>query len=126
MTPVGEPVLSTNGSPVMINPQLPYEVMDDGTIVQAGNRQMLALARPREAGDLSRVGDNLYQSLSETTQVPPTERQVRSGHLEQSAVQPTGAMMELIEASRVYEANVRMIQTQDQTIGSLIGRILSE
>jgi flagellar basal body rod protein FlgG len=39
-------------------------------------------------------------------------------------VEPTGAMMQLIEASRVYEANVRMIQTQDEAMGQLIGRIL--
>ena len=44
--------------------------------------------------------------------------------LEQSNVSPTGAMMELIETSRVYEANVRMIQNQDSVMGTLIGRIL--
>jgi flagellar basal body rod protein FlgG len=33
-------------------------------------------------------------------------------------------MMELIETSRMYEANVRMIQNQDQTASSLINRIL--
>ena len=48
------------------------------------------------------------------------------GSLEESAVKPTAAMMELIEASRVYEANARMIQTQDQTLGSLISRVLGE
>lgn len=126
VTPIGEPVLSTNGTPVAVNPLLPFEVMDDGAVTQGGERQLLMLAKPRELGDLSRVGDNLYQSLGEVTPISTTERQVRSGFLEQSAVQPTGAMMELIEASRAYEANVRMIQTQDQTIGSLIGRVLSQ
>ncbi len=54
--------------------------------------------------------------------VPANERAVVGGAIEESAVKPTAAMMELIEASRVYEANVKMIQTQDQTIGSLISR----
>ncbi len=44
--------------------------------------------------------------------------------LEQSAVSPTTAMMELIETSRVYEANVRMIQNQDNVMGTLISRVL--
>lgn len=126
MTPIGEPVLSSSGAPVTIDPLLPYQVMGDGTVVQAGARQSLMLARPQELGDLSRVGDNLFKPLSELTPVPDKERAVISGSLEESAVKPTGAMMELIEASRVYEANVRMIQTQDQTIGSLISRVLGE
>ena len=33
-------------------------------------------------------------------------------------------MMELIESSRVYEANVKLIQTQDQAMGQLISRVL--
>jgi flagellar basal-body rod protein FlgF/flagellar basal-body rod protein FlgG len=33
-------------------------------------------------------------------------------------------MMELIETSRAFEANVRMIQNQDQMIGSLVNRVL--
>ena len=126
VTPVGEPVLSTAGQPVTIEPLVPYEIMDDGTVYQAGQRQSLMLARPREQGDLSRVGDNLFQSLSALTQTPDAERSVIGGSVEESAVKPTSAMMELIEASRVYEANVKMIQTQDQTLGSLISRVLSE
>ncbi len=126
VTPVGEPVLSTSGAPVTINPLVPYEVMGDGTVYQAGQRQQLMLARPQEIGDLSRVGDNLFQSLTPVTQTPATERSVVGGSLEESAVKPTSAMMELIEASRVYEANVKMIQNQDQTLGSLISRVLSE
>ena len=33
-------------------------------------------------------------------------------------------MTQLIEATRAYEANVRMIQNQDQTLGSLMSRLL--
>lgn len=126
VTAIGEPVLSEGGAPVTIDPLAPFEVMDDGTVYQAGQRQSLMLARPREQGDLSRLGDNLFQSLSDLAPVPATERSVVGGAIEESAVKPTAAMMELIEASRVYEANVRMIQTQDQTLGSLISRVLSE
>ncbi|MEE3033743.1 MAG: flagellar basal body rod C-terminal domain-containing protein [Planctomycetota bacterium] len=34
-------------------------------------------------------------------------------------------MIDMIKASRAYEANVRMIQNQDSTIESLINRVLS-
>jgi flagellar basal-body rod protein FlgF/flagellar basal-body rod protein FlgG len=126
VTPVGETVLSENGGPIVVNPLLPFKVTDDGAVYQAGQRQNLMLAQPQETGDLSRVGDNLYQSLSELTIVPANERKVVGGAVEQSAVKPMEAMVELINTSRAYEANVRMIQTQDQTIGSLISRVLSE
>ena len=33
---------------------------------------------------------------------------------------------ELIETSRAFEANTRMIQNQDQTVGQLIGRMLKQ
>jgi len=35
-------------------------------------------------------------------------------------------MMELIEATRAYESNLRLIQHHDQAYGNLIGRLLKE
>ncbi len=48
VTPIGETVLSEGGGPIVVNPLMPYEVMDDGTIYQAGQRQNLMLAQPKE------------------------------------------------------------------------------
>lgn len=126
ITPIGEPVVGSGGEAVRIDPRLPYEVMNDGTIYQAGQRQELMLVQPRAIGDLSRVGDNLFQSLTPVDTVPETKRAVIGGALESSAVLPTNAMMELIETSRIYEANVRMIQNQDQSMGQLISRVLQQ
>ncbi len=126
VNPHGDPVLGVGGTPIRIDPNQPYDVTDDGAVVQGGVRQMLALVRPQALGDLSRVGDNLFEPLATTTEVPADQRAVRSRALEASAVQPTEAMMQLIEASRVYEANVRMIQTQDEAIGQLLGRVLRQ
>jgi flagellar basal-body rod protein FlgF len=124
VTPNGDPVLASNGEPLRIDPGLPFEVQDDGVIYQAGQRRALMLMQPRSPGDLARVGDNLFQPLTAATPLADNQRSVISGSLESSGVQPTTAMMELIEASRVYEANVRLIQTQDQATGQLISRIL--
>ncbi len=126
VTPNGDAVLSSAGEPLQINPNLPHQVMDDGTIYQAGQRRMLMLVQPKQAGDLARVGDNLFQSLTTVDQVADNKRNVVAGALESSGVQPTTAMMELIESSRVYEANVKLIQTQDQAMGQLISRVLAQ
>ena len=124
VTPHGDAVLSSSGEQLQINPNIPYQVMDDGTVYQAGQRRMLMLVQPKAAGDLARVGDNLFQSLTTVDQVPDNQRSVVAGALEASGVQPTSAMMELIESSRVYEANVKLIQTQDQAIWQLISLVL--
>ncbi len=127
VTPNGDPVLSSSGDPLRIVPGVPYEVLDGGVIEQAGlGRRSIMLTRPKEAGDLARVGDNLYQPLTPPTTVPDSQRKIISGSLESSGVKPTTAMMELIEASRVYEANVRLIQSQDQAMGQLISRVLQQ
>lgn len=126
VTPNGDPVRSTGGGQISINPNLPYEIADDGAVIQNGTRQQLQLVKPRATGDLSRVGDNMFESLAPVDEVPLQQRALVSGALESSGVEPTGAMMQLIEASRVYEANIRMIQTQDEAMGQLIGRMLRQ
>lgn len=126
VTQNGDIVLSSEGGPITVDPSQPMNVTDDGAILQGLNRQSVRLVRPQATGDLSRVGDNLYESLTPVSDVPDQQRAVRSHTLEASAVKPTQAMMELIEASRAYEANVRLIQTQDEAIGQLLGRVLKQ
>jgi flagellar basal-body rod protein FlgF len=123
--PNGDLVLSVDGNPIQIDPTNRFEVNDDGVIQQSGANVSLMVVRPNNVGDLSRVGDNLFKSLAEFEPVPPNQRAVVSGFLEKSAVNPTLAMMELIEASRAYESNLRLIQHQDQAYGNLISRVLS-
>lgn len=120
----GDEVLGSNGQPIRIEPDAPYRVQPDGIVTQDGFDWEIMLARPKQLGDLTRVGDNLFKPLAEFDLVPPAERQVVAGSLERSAVSPTAAMMELIETSRAYEANVQMIRSQDSVLGSLIGRVL--
>jgi flagellar basal-body rod protein FlgF/flagellar basal-body rod protein FlgG len=126
VTPNGDPVLANNGEQLRITPGIPHQVEDNGTVYQAGQRLSLMLVQPRAAGDLARVGDNLFQPLAQVNPVPDNERRVLPHALESSGVQPTTAMMELIESSRVYEANVKLIQTQDQAMGQLISRVLQQ
>jgi flagellar basal-body rod protein FlgF/flagellar basal-body rod protein FlgG len=118
--------MSVDGNPIQIDPTQRFEVHNDGTIQQGGGSISLMLARPESLGDLARSGDNLFKPLAEVQQVPQRERSLVSGHLEKSAVNPTTAMMELIEATRAYESNLRLIQHQDQAYGNLIGRMLKE
>jgi flagellar basal body rod protein FlgG len=46
---------------------------------------------------------------------------VRSGVLENSGVEPVRELVNMIDASRAFELNARMLGLQDQTTGKLIG-----
>lgn len=125
-TTQGDSVLGVAGAPIQIDSSRRFDVHNDGTIYQDDVAQQLMVVRPKNVGDLSRAGENFFKPVSETEVVPATDRKVVNGFIEKSSVNPTFSMMELIEASRAYESNLRLIQHQDEAYGNLIGRILRE
>jgi flagellar basal-body rod protein FlgF/flagellar basal-body rod protein FlgG len=117
-------VLGEDGRPVVIDPTQPWRFDEHGAVVQAGTAINVALVKPRSLGDLAKAGDNLFLPLGPTTPVDPDARRVHPGYLEHSSANPILEMTQLIEASRAYEANVRMIQNHDQSLGALVSRLL--
>lgn len=117
------PVLDDSGAPIQIDGTRPWEVTGDGVISQDGNNVALGLAQPQSLGDLVKVGQNLFRSLAPTA--PAASRDVRQGYLEQSGVSPTRETMAMIETSRAFEANMKIVQHQDSMISGLINRVLS-
>lgn len=125
VTQNGDTVMSSEGTPLVIDPQLgPWHVTTDGAVAQAGDKIYLSLVKPRSYGDLVKTGDNLFTPLAPPLPVAPTDRQVISGYLENSGVQSVSEMAEMIETSRAFEANVNMIRNQDQILGELVSRVL--
>jgi flagellar basal-body rod protein FlgF len=124
VTADGYPVLNDAGTPIVIDS--PWQLSPSGEVAQAGGLTPLAIVRPQSLGDLAKHGENLFAPLSPPIAMPPAERRVSSGYLEGSGVRPTVEMMELIETSRAFEANVNMIKHQDQAMGSLISRVLKD
>jgi flagellar basal-body rod protein FlgF/flagellar basal-body rod protein FlgG len=126
VTAQGYRVLSDAGEPIVLDATRSWTVHDDGFIQQSGGGALLGLAKPASLGDLARRGHNLFMPLGPLEAVPLPERRVVDGYLEMSDVRAARAMMELIETSRVYEANIKMIQNQDQMTGALVNRILRQ
>jgi flagellar basal-body rod protein FlgF len=123
----GYAVLSDDGRPVRIDVGGPTpRLLPQGVLTQGDAGTVLALVKPQSLGDLAKAGENLFSPLADTVPVAADQRRVLEGHLETSTVKPTLEMMDLIEASRAYEANVRMIQNHDQMIGSLVNRVLRQ
>lgn len=124
LTDQGYAVLSADGQPLGVDPRVPWSVSDSGALQQAGTQTYLALVKPRSLGDLVKAGSNLFSPLAPVVPVPWAERRVLQGMLEQSGAVPYQEMTEMLETSRAFESNVRMIQNHDQMMGSLVNRVL--
>ena len=123
-TQQGHAVLATDGKPVTVDPRLDWRVTESGAFEQGDTRTYLALVNPKSLGDLAKSGVNYFTPLAPVAPVALAERRVQSGYLEASTVVPSVEMMELIETSRAFEANIRMIQNHDQMLGALVNRVL--
>lgn len=121
----GDPVLSSDGTPIQIDSALPWELLPGGVISQAGDVREIALAQADKLCNLKKVGQNYYSASEKCiTPLAPEERSIRRGYLEMSGVNPIQEMVELIAAQRGYETSTRMIQNHDSMTNSLISRML--
>ena len=118
-------VLNESGGEIVIDATRPWAVHPGGSIVQDGAATAIGLVRPQSLGDLVKVGNNLFRPLAPAAQVARAERDIRQGYIEQSGVNPTREMMAMIETSRAFEANTRLIQHQDSMVSGLVNRVLS-
>ncbi|QDU90322.1 Flagellar basal-body rod protein FlgG [Pirellulimonas nuda] len=118
------PVLSADGSSITLTPGVPWNISVDGFVQQNGEAAPLALVRPESLNELTKVGSNLFRPGGEVEPVAANQREVRQGYLEMSGSNSTRQMMSMIETSRAFEANAKMIQNQDQMVQNLVGRLL--
>ena len=122
----GDPVLDETGTPIELDPaDGPVSLGTAGQILQNGDIvATIGVAEPQSLGDLVKVGGNCFRSLGGTRQIPPEERRLATETLEVSAVEPTTEMVSMIETSRLFEANTRIMQAHDEMIGQLYGRLM--
>ncbi len=117
-------VLDDAMSPIVLDREMPWKFTVSGAVEQAGTARNLALVKPQSYGDLARYGENVFRPLAETVPLTGREREVAPGYLEASGVQPTTEMVAMIEASRLLEANLNMMKTQDEMLDGLINRLM--
>lgn len=121
----GDAVLGSGGAPVQIDPSLPWRTLPGGLISQGGDSVPMSLKQVENFRSLEKVGLNAFRPLGgELPDVPLELRNVQSGSLELSTVNPMQEMVEMIASSRAYETNIKMIQHHDGMTGSLVSRLL--
>ncbi len=113
MSSQGEPVLSVQGSPIVVPPQTTnVSILADGTVnaddVDVGQLQLVRFTNPAA---LVKTGATLFQAPPEAGMAPTEESQIVQGFVEASNVNVVGGMNEIIHISRSFEALERVIQT---------------
>ena len=71
---------------------------------------------------LRKVGDNLLER-TEATAEKNVESQIMQGFVEGSNVNVVREMVDMITATRIYEANQKAIQTHDETLGKAVNEV---
>ena len=129
-TVAGFKVQSVDGDPILVGAG-EFLVGEDGTVtadgVAAGRIRMIEFAQPerllREGNNLYRATDEVLRQSTEVADAATYSTLVASRYLERSNVNVTSEMTALMMGLRAYQANQKVIQTIDSTLGRLIERV---
>ncbi|MFN3830444.1 MAG: flagellar basal-body rod protein FlgF [Tepidimonas ignava] len=125
----GLPMLDAGGAPIQVPNDAQVSIARDGTVTaKVGNEAPQVLGRlklvtPPQGQRLKRGEDGLFRA-SDGQPLPADETaRLVDGMLEGSNVDPIAAMVDMIAATRQYEAQMRLIQNadkNDQTAAQLL------
>ncbi len=122
-------LLTESGQPLTLaKPNEPFLISDSGDVSQGNNLiGKIQIASFKDANnDLHLAGNGIYGASEKATPEPmPAETTLRQGFLEGSNVNPVQEMVSMIQASRSYEANQKMLQAQDSTLDQVINKVAS-
>lgn len=121
VTTDGDYVLGKDGNTtkrIKLDPTKEISVDQQGFIFQEGKQvAQLAITDFDDYNYLEHYGENYYYPVDGATQRAATG-QVFQGYLETSNVSVVREMVEMISVSRQYEANQKVIQTYDTSLGT--------
>jgi len=115
-TKAGDPVLGSNGRPIVLDPtRSSPAIAPDGSVSQgAASIGRIGVYRFPDLAALQKTGDNLLQAPDDAQPIAAGDGVVRQGMVEHSNVQPVLEITNLIEITRAYERVARMMeQTND-------------
>jgi flagellar basal-body rod protein FlgG len=118
------PVLSDEGEPIVVPANAASSArIEAGGEVRAGNRTFgrVEVVGFDDTSQLVKLGGNRFKAVD--AEPVPLTAQLRTGAVEASNADPTRAMVDMIEVSRAYEMNARLIGLADATLGRAVNDI---
>lgn len=123
VTKDGDYVLDEDGKRIKLDPMATTSIDESGTIYQ--DNAVVTRVAVQDFEDynyLEHYGENYYQPVEGATLID-ADAKVIEGYLEASNVQVVTEMVELINATRTYESNQKVIQTIDETLDKAVNQI---
>lgn len=124
----GDMLLGIDGQPISVLAPVDafVSIREDGSVL-ASNQDgtvilgQIAVQRTTDYRNMRKVGDSRF--VADGATMENWQNGVRSGYLEESSTNAIDEMTNMIEASRIYEANMRFLTIQDSTLGQTISRV---
>jgi flagellar basal-body rod protein FlgF len=115
----GQRLLNTDGDPIQLESMgEALQIMEDGTVMHGGAKLgQLAIEQPDFPIRMNPLTTGLFSAGPGAGMRAVEEPVVLQGYLESSNVKPLREMVDLVNITRAYEANHKMIQTRDQLLG---------
>jgi len=116
----GLPMLDAGGAPIQVPAGAAVQIARDGTVTASVGQEppqvlgRLKLVTPPEGERLRRGDDGLFRSPDGQPLPQDANATLVDGMLEGSNVDPIGAMVDLIAATRQYELQMRMVQNAEK------------
>ena len=106
----------------MFSSASPISVSGTGEISQGGGlKGRIRLVEFSQPGQLKSIGGGCFVANTPKAQpLAAQSSQLRQGFLEGANTSPTAEMASLITAMRMFEANQKVMQTQDERMGKVI------
>ncbi|UOQ50267.1 flagellar hook-basal body protein [Gracilibacillus caseinilyticus] len=121
-------VLDEAGNPINTN-GLDFSVSTDGVVQVAGGNIPLGIAYSANANDLSKNGQDLFelaedgQALVNAGGVEGLQYSIQQNHLENSNVDASQTMTDMMQAYRSFEANQKVVQQYDRSLDKAVNEI---
>ena len=126
VTQDGDYVMGTNNARIRLDPLLDFRVDTSGNIMQGEDNTPVAQIRIRDFQDynyLAKFGENMYETVEGFRAMEPEGARVYQGYLEGSNISVVTEMVNMINISRAYETNHKVIQTYDSTLEIAVNQI---
>lgn len=108
---------------VRVTPTQDYGISANGTIFQNGAAvDQIGVVDIEDYDFIEKYGENLYD-LVEGGNVIASTASVEQGALEMSNVNVVDEMVDMITVQRAYEANQRMLRTEDEALEMSVGQV---
>jgi len=117
------PVLNEASAPIVLDADQAFAIDQAGAVSQAGSIvAQLGVVGFDDTKGLHKQGENLYVTAT-AAQPKPIATTVKQGFLESSGVDEMRQLVDMIKSQRLFQANISMLQLQDQTLGYATTRL---